>query len=434
MTILFNIFLVVFFVLLNAFFVVAEFSMVKVRRSQISMLAADGRPAARYAKLVTDDLNAYLSACQLGITLASLALGWLGEPAVSKMIGPLLYALGFSEAAVHGISVAFGFAIITTLHIVLGELVPKSLAILSTERYVLMSAMPLYYFYRLTYPIMWLFNTITSQLLRLAGHSMAEENNAYSDEELQLLLAESHRSGLLDHDKYEYVDNIFELSEKDAESIMTPRVDMVCLYVEDPLSAHLATASESKFTRYPVCTGDKDHLLGFVHIKDLYALSADRSLHTIVRDILMVHESTAVPKLLQLFKADNTKIAAVIDEHGGVSGIVTLSDAISEIVGDIEDEYAHGEEDIWRALGDDRYEASGSAPLELLVQQLGLTLPEETESETIGGFLLELSGELPEEGQQLTYGALSFTIKTLADAKIVSVTITSKPAEPAAHL
>lgn len=431
MTILFNIFLVIFFVLLNAFFVVAEFSMVKVRSSQISMLAAEGRPAARYAKLVTDDLNAYLSACQLGITLASLALGWLGEPAVSKMIGPLLYALGLSDTAVHGISVVLGFTIITTLHIVLGELVPKSLAILSTERYVLFSARPLYYFYRLTYPIMWLFNSITNSLLRLGGHSMAEENTAYSDEELQLLLAESHRSGLLDHDKYEYVDNIFELSEKDAESIMTPRLDMVCLYVEDPLTTHLAIAAESKFTRYPVCTGDKDHLLGFVHIKDLYALNAETPLQSIVRDILTVHESTSVSKLLQLFKADNTKIAAVIDEYGGISGIVTLSDAISEIVGAIEDEYTHGDEDIWRALSDCRYEASGSAPLELLVQEFALALPDDIASETIGGFLLELSGELPEQGQQIVYGPLSITIKALAENKIAAISITYTPAESA---
>lgn len=429
MTILFNIIIVMFFVLLNAFFVVAEFSMVKVRKSQISMLAADGRPAARYAKLVTDDLNSYLSACQLGITLASLALGWLGEPAVSKMIGPLLYALGLSDAAVHGISVAVGFAIITTLHIVLGELVPKSLAILSTERYVLFSAMPLYYFYRLTYPIMWLFNTITNALLRLAGHSAVEEDSAYSDEELQLLLAESHRSGLLDHDKYEYVDNIFELGDKNAETIMTPRLDMVCLYVEDSLSTHLAIAAESKFTRYPVCTGDKDHLLGFVHIKDLYALNEETPLQAIVRDILMVHESTSISKLLQLFKTDNTKIAAVIDEYGGISGIVTLSDAISEIVGDIEDEYAHGDEEVWQVLGENHYEASGNAPLELLTQTFSLELPDQTEAETIGGFLLELFSELPEQGEQMIYGSLRFTVKSLADTKIGTVDILFSPAD-----
>ena len=429
MTILFNLVIVMFFVLLNAFFVVAEFSMVKVRKSQISMLAADGRPAARYAKLVTDDLNSYLSACQLGITLASLALGWLGEPAVSKMIGPVLYALGLSDAAVHGISVAVGFAIITTLHIVLGELVPKSLAILSTERYVLFSAMPLYYFYRLTYPIMWLFNSITNALLRLGGHSAVEEDGAYSDEELQLLLAESHRSGLLDHDKYEYVDNIFELGDKNAESIMTPRLDMVCLYVEDSLVAHLAIASESKFTRYPVCTGDKDHLLGFVHIKDLYALGADAPLQSIVRDILMVHESTSISKLLQLFKTDNTKIAAVIAEYGGISGIVTLSDAISEIVGDIEDEYTHGDDEVWQVLGENHYETSGNAPLELLVQTFSLDLTDQTDAETIGGFLLELFSELPEQGEQIIYGSLLFTVKSLEDTKIGTVDILYSPAD-----
>ncbi|MFR9168196.1 MAG: hemolysin family protein [Gordonibacter urolithinfaciens] len=218
-----SLFLVLFFLLMNAFFVAAEFSLVRVRKSQVEILVDEGRSGAKYTKLVADNVNAYLSACQLGITLASLALGWLGEPAVSQLIeGPLL-AIGLPEAAIHGIAIAVGFIVITALHIVVGELIPKSLAIFSTERYALFTATPLVWFYRITYPIMWLFNSITNGVMKLLGHDIANEHEVYTDEEIKLLIDESTENGLIDPEQNEYVDNIFDLGDKDAEAIMTPR-------------------------------------------------------------------------------------------------------------------------------------------------------------------------------------------------------------------
>ena len=177
-----SLFLVLFFLLMNAFFVAAEFSLVRVRKSQVEILVDEDRSGAKYTKLVADNVNAYLSACQLGITLASLALGWLGEPAVSQLIeGPLL-AIGLPEAAIHGIAIAIGFVVITALHIVVGELIPKSLAIFSTERYALFTATPLVWFYRITYPIMWLFNSITNGVMKLLGHDIANEHEVYTED------------------------------------------------------------------------------------------------------------------------------------------------------------------------------------------------------------------------------------------------------------
>ena len=246
--------LVVFFLLMNAFFVVAEFSLVRVRRSQIDMLAAEGKAGAKNASLIAHDVNAYLSACQLGITLASLALGWLGEPAVSELLHPVFAFFGMPDAAVKAVSVAIGFIIVTALHIVVGELIPKSLAIFSTERYALLTATPLVWFYRLTYPVMWLFNTITNGVMRLLGHDPADEHQVYTEDEIRLLIDESTENGLIDSEQNEFVDYIFDISDRTVAAAMTPRPDMVCLSLNDSLEENLRVVREHKFTRYPPST------------------------------------------------------------------------------------------------------------------------------------------------------------------------------------
>ncbi|MEG0322423.1 MAG: hemolysin family protein, partial [Raoultibacter sp.] len=319
-----SLFLVLFFLLMNAFFVVAEFALVRVRKSQVDIAVDEGMRGAKYTKIIADNINAYLSACQLGITLASLALGWLGEPAVSELIGPLLSAFGLPEAAIHAISVAVGFIIITSLHIVIGELIPKSLAIFSTMKYALMTAPPLVWFYRITYPIMWLFNTITNGVMKLAGHDIANEHDVYSGEEIKLLIDESTESGLIDADQNTYVDNIFDLGDKDAEAIMTPRTELICIDLEDTFEDNIKTMQQYKYTRYPVIRCNKDNIVGFVHIKDLYSMPAGSTMDDLnVRPIHAVPESIPIAKLLQTLQEKRTKIAVVVDEHGGTSGIVT---------------------------------------------------------------------------------------------------------------
>ena len=398
-----SLFLVLFFLLMNAFFVAAEFSLVRVRKSQVEILVDEDRSGAKYTKLVADNVNAYLSACQLGITLASLALGWLGEPAVSQLIeGPLL-AIGLPEAAIHGIAIAIGFVVITALHIVVGELIPKSLAIFSTERYALFTATPLVWFYRITYPVMWLFNSITNGVMKMLGHDVANEHEVYTDEEIKLLIDESTESGLIDPEQNEYVDNIFDLGDKDAEAIMTPRTNVICLDLEDSLEENLALIMQYKYTRYPVCRGNKDRIVGFVHVKDLYTLPPDSTMEDLrIRTIQAVPEGIPIAKLLQILQAKHTKIAVVIDEHGGTSGIVTMSDIMEQIVGRIDDEYAHGgSEDVVR-LDDGSYLVDGSMAIDEVEELIGFEPEEASECETTGGLLLSLFDRIPEEGDSVT--------------------------------
>ncbi|MBX9032441.1 hemolysin family protein [Gordonibacter massiliensis (ex Traore et al. 2017)] len=395
--------LVVFFLLMNAFFVVAEFSLVRVRKSQIEMAVEEGKGGAKYAKLVADNVNAYLSACQLGITLASLALGWLGEPAVSKLIGPFFEMFGLPEAAIEAISVAIGFILITALHIVVGELIPKSLAIFSTERYALFSATPLVWFYRITYPIMWLFNSITNGVMKLLGHDIANEHEVYTDEEIMLLIDESTESGLIDPEQNEYVDNIFDLGDKDAEAIMTPRTDVICLDLEDSLEENMALITQYKYTRYPVCRGNKDRIVGFVHVKDLYTMPPDSTMDDLrIRTIEAVPEGIPIAKLLQTLQAKHTKIAVVIDEHGGTSGIVTMSDIMEQIVGRIDDEYLHGDANDVVKLDDGSYLVDGSMPIDDVEELIGFEPEEASECETTGGLLLSLFDRIPAEGDSVT--------------------------------
>ena len=393
--------LVLFFLLMNAFFVVAEFALVRVRKSQIDMAIDAKKAGAAHAKVIAENVNDYLSACQLGITLASLALGWLGEPAVSRLIHPLFDIFGMSDVVVSAIAVAIGFTVITALHIVVGELIPKSLAIFSTERYALFTATPLIWFYRISYPIMWLFNTITNGVMRLAGHDTAKEHDAYTDEELKLLIEQSAESGYVDSEQSEYMSNIFDLGDKDAEAIMTPRTELICFDVEDPLEDNIKLAQQYKYTRYPVIRGNKDNIIGFVHIKDLYGLPAKATVDDLnIRTVPGVPASVPVNKLMQTLQKKRTKLCVVVDEHGGTAGIVTMSDIMDEIVGSFEDEYAHDSEEV-KKLGEGHYQIDGTMPVDELFELLGFEV-EQTGFETAGGLLFELFDQIPDVGDTVS--------------------------------
>lgn len=397
MTIGISLVLVVLFLIMNAFFVIAEFALVRVRKSQLELAIEEKKPGAKNAMLIAENVNAYLSACQLGITLASLALGWLGEPAISSLLEPVFSFLGLPEAAVVAISVAIGYFIMTTLHVVVGELIPKSFAIFATERWALRTATLLIWFYRITYPIMLLFNGITNGVVRLTGHDPAKEHDVYTGEEIQLLIDESTESGLIDPEQNEYVDNIFDLGDKDVEAIMTPRMEVVCLDLEDSLEENLKVIRQYKYTRYPVCQGHKDRIVGFVHIKDLYTLPQGSTVHDLnIRPIEAVPEGMPIAKLLQVLQAKHTKIAVVIDEHGGTAGIVTMSDVIEQIVGRVDDEFLH--EDVQDAvrMEDGSYLLEGTLPIDDLVELIGFEPEEADECETAAGLLLALFDRIPQ--------------------------------------
>jgi CBS domain containing-hemolysin-like protein len=399
-----NLLLVVFFLAMNAFFVIAEFTLVRVRHSQIEVAVEEGKPGAENALIIADNVNAYLSACQLGITVASLALGWLGEPAIAVLFYPLFEMLGFDEATVYGVSLAIGFCLVTALQVVVGELIPKSLAIFNTERWALATATPLLWFYRITYPIMWLFNSITNGVVRMLGHDPSSDREVYTEEEIRTLIDESTENGLIGEEQNEYVDNIFDIADKDASAIMTPRTEMICLSLEDTLQENLAIAEGHKFTRYPVFRKDKDDIVGFVHIKDLYTLSDDMSMDDVrIRSIAAVPEGLPVVKLLKMLKAERTKIAIVVDEHGGTSGMVTMGDVFEQIVGDYEDEYFHGDDDKITRIGPGHFLTNGSCPIDDFNEALGIQTEEEPPYETLGGLLLELFDRIPRQGDRVQF-------------------------------
>lgn len=402
MSIAISLVLVVFFLLMNGFFVIAEFSCVRVRRSQIELLQEEGRRGAKQAAIIADDVNSYLSACQLGITLASLALGWLGEPAVAALFRPLFNMLGLPGSAVTAISVAIGYIIMTTLHVVIGELVPKSMAMIKTENYALFTAIPLYYFYRITYPIMWLFNATTNGIMRLMGHKTVQGDESYSEEEIKILLEESAESGSIEPEQYEYMDAIFELDDKDAKAIMTPRTDMVAIDYEDSFEENMKIMAENHYSRYPVYREDKDNIIGFVHIKDAYLLPEGSTMEDMpIREIEAVPDSMTVDKLLTEMQEGHTKIAVVVDEHGGTSGIVTMSDIFEQIVGFTADEYTHEEEDRIVRVGSNRYVVDGTLDVDDFVDFLGFEPKKPEDYETANGLVIDLMNEMPEQGESI---------------------------------
>ena len=412
--------LVVFFLAMNAFFVIAEFSVVRVRKSQIELAAEEGKKGAKSALEIVNNVNAYLSACQLGITLASLALGWLGEPVFAALIRPLFAPFAIPEAVVSTCAVAIGYFLMTTLHVVVGELIPKSMAIFSTEAFALRTAVPLLWFYRLTYPIMWLFNSITNGAVRLMGHEGSEEHDVYTGDEIKILVDESTESGLIDPAQNEYVDNVLDLVNKDAAAIMTPRTDVVFLDINDSAAENLATAERYSYSRYPICDGDGDHLKGFVHVKDLFHIDETTEMADWpIRELIAVPETCKISKLIGELTEERTEICAVVDEHGGTAGIATLSDVLEQIVGKINDEYRHVSDSFIKEIDSSTFEIDGSMPIANLFDTIGFEVDGCEAIETAAGLVMKLLDKIPEVGEEVSVEHETAEICERATFKVV---------------
>jgi CBS domain containing-hemolysin-like protein len=425
-----NIIIVILLVFMNGFFVATEFAMVKVRKSRIETLAIDGNKSAKHALKIVRDLNSYLSACQLGITLASLGLGWVGEPAVANMLMPVFNFFNLSEYTAHSISFILGFSIITGLHIVLGELVPKSLAIISSEKIALYTAWPLIMFYKITYPIMWSFNHSTNLVLKIFGISQVDEHEAaHTDEEIKLLVEDSYKHGLIDQTELTFVDNIFDFSEKTVKEIMIPRTDMACIFIDDSFDEIINYALEEQLTRYPICRDSKDNVIGFIHIKDLYRLKFDgnENIEEIIREIKFVPESLSISELFKTFKIEKSQMAIIIDEFGGTSGLVTIEDILEEIVGEIQDEFDDdGEEDI-RKTENGSYVIDGKVIIEDINELLETDIEDEN-IDTIGGWIYFQLKSYPKVKQKVTYKNYEFIILK-CDRKRISKVLVKKLSE-----
>ncbi|OWA34616.1 hypothetical protein B9G55_15455 [Saccharibacillus sp. O16] len=427
-----NLFLVLLLVFLNGVFVAAEFSLVKVRHSRLIQLQSEGNRLAPYALKVANRLDAYLSATQLGITLTSLGLGWLGEPAVSELlVEPLMYRMGFTDPAlIVGVSVAIGFAIITFLHIVLGELAPKSLAIQKSEGTSLALSGPLLAFYYVFLPVIWLLNHAANGFLRLFGLQPASEAEAaHSEEEIRILMNQSAKSGAIDLEEVKLMDNIFDFSDMLAREVMLPRTDMDCLYVNLPLKENLKIITETRHSRYPVAIEDKDQIIGFVHITDilLWPQGTEPNLRKLARPILNVPESMEISHVLRLMQQKRAQLTLVVDEYGGTAGLLTAEEILEEIVGDLYDEFEDVRPEI-EMLGE-VISVDGRLLIEEVNDLTGAEIDDE-EVDSIGGWMFkELEGN-PLPGQTVEFGGITFEVAEAERLRITRVHI-HKPHEEA---
>lgn len=418
-------------VLVNAFFVMAEFSLVKIRKTRLEELVHQGNQRAKLALKVVSTFDTYLGATQLGITLASLALGWLGEPAVSALIEPLLTAyLPELSWFATTISIAIGFTIITFLHIVLGELVPKSMAIQRAESLALFVVWPLYIFHKIGYPIIILFNHAAKAISASLGlKSPNEAELAHSEEELRMIVSASQRGGVLDQMESELIDNVFDFADRLAREVMVPRQDMICLFADDTFEENMKVVHNTHHTRYPLCIEDKDHVIGMIHIRDLMDFemcnTSEKDLKTIMREILVIPEGMSVAKLLQVMRRKRIHQAVVADEYGGTAGLVALQDVLEQIVGDIQDEHDDVvETEILRL--NDGYEFDGRVLLDEVFELLNIRL-EEHEEDTIGGYIFGLLGRRPEVGDKVNIGNYTFEVLKVNGFRIVRVKATLLP-------
>ena len=420
----------------NAFFVMAEFSLVRIRRTRLEELVHQGNKRAELSLKMANALDAYLSASQLGITLASLALGWLGEPAVASLLEPLTVAyLSFVPAwFVHTLTFVVSFTVITFMHIVLGELVPRSIALQRVETLALFCAWPLYSFYRAGYPIIILFNRTAKMILTGMGIQPAHDTEiAHSEDELRIIVSASERGGVLDHMESRMIDNVFDFADRMAREVMVPRQDMVCLFTDEPFADNLTVVRSTGHTRYPLCVDDKDHVLGMVHLRDVMEIHWDKGqeatsddLAKVVRELIVVPEAMPTSNLLQRMQKRHIHLALVADEYGGTAGLVAMEDLLEEIVGDIQDEYDQEDAEMIR-LPDGGYEFDGLVLLDEAKDLLQIDLPDQ-EEDTLGGYVFGLLGRRPEVGDKVNIGDYVFEVLRVKGFRVVR--LRAQPKKP----
>ena len=408
-----NFFGIMLLVFLNGFFVAAEFALVKVRGSQLDPLIEEGNSRAKLARYIVSHLDSYLSATQFGVTLASLALGWIGEPIFSHVLQPFFFLIGIhSPAVISAFSVGLGFIAITFLHIILGELGPKYLSIRDPLGMVLVLVRPLNCFYVVFKPAIWLLNKSAGFILKKLLHidPVGDSELAHSEEELRVILAESERAEKVSSLGKEILINALDMRNRVVRDITTPRGEVVFLNTEDSFEENLAAAVESRHTRFPLCEGHLDNTIGLVHIKDLIKLIREpqADLHTIRRDLFPVPEMMPLEKLLTFFLSKHAHLALVVDEYGGTTGIVTLDNVLEELVGDIQDEF-DAEKPEFKRLNSDEFTVEGSLGLYELHDLAGLEL-ESSDVSTIGGYVTHLLGHLPKQGEKVRIEDFEVTI------------------------
>jgi CBS domain containing-hemolysin-like protein len=398
-----NIIFAIILVFINGFFVAAEFALVKVRPSRLDEQVAQNRTFAATARWLALRMDASLSACQLGITMASLGLGWIGEPAIAHLLRPVLLAAGIvSEIWIHGIAFAVAFTAITAAHLVFGEQAPKIFALRRPENVLLWFALPMKFFYFLSYPFMIALNAATSFLLKKIGvEGVSEHDAVHSEDEIKSLLRLSHKHGELSRAEHRLLNAVFEFDDTVCRRIMQPRSDIIFFDINRPFAECSALAKESKHSRYPLCEGSLDNVLGVVHIKDLIGVppEKDGALRAIARPAQFVPETMRISRLLRQFQETHQHMAFIVDEYGTVIGCATLEDVLEQIVGPVEDEFDANPPEI-EPDGPGKFIVTGGTSIAAVNRQLKLQLVS-IEAETLSGLLVEKTGQVPKVGDRI---------------------------------
>jgi len=419
-------------VLINGFFVGAEFALVKIRESRVEEMVKERRPFATTASWLVERLDASLSACQLGITMASLGLGWIGEPAVAHLIRPVIFSVGItSEILVRGVAFTIAFTTITAFHLVIGEQAPKIAALRRPETAALWSALPLKIFYYLSYPIMAALNSTTAFLLRKVGIEGASEHEIpHSEEEIRALLMQAHIAGELSRSEHRLINAVFEFDELICRRVMLPRADVVYLDANISLSDAIDVIHQTKHTRYPVCDGSLDKIVGVVHIKDLIGISADTDfdLNSVIRPPQYVPETMPVRRLLRQFQSIHQHLAFLVDEYGTVSGIVTLENILESIIGPVEDEFDDEQPEIV-SEGPKAYIISGNTSIDAINQRFGLKY-ETQDMDTIAGLMMERTDKLLAPGDRVELSGAIAEVLEVKGPRAIRIRLTLSELPP----
>lgn len=428
-----NLFILVLLILATAFFVAAEFAVVKIRVSRIDQLIAEGNKKAPLAKKVVHDLDYYLSACQLGITVTALGLGAIGKPAVERVMYPVFEWLNVSDTTSSIASYAIAFILVTFLHVVVGEMAPKTLAIQFSEKLTLMLAAPLYWFGQILKPLIWALNGTSRVILRWFGVKPAGHGDVYSEEELRIIMAQSFQGGELNENKLTYMENVFTFDERMAKDIMIPRTEMVTLDKTLKYDEIIAVLKDNNYTRYPVTLDNsKDQILGIVNVKKMLPhiiAKRDRKVEEFVRDIPTVLEFTSIKEAMMKMQKNRVHMALVIDEYGGTAGILTMEDILEELVGEIKDEFDSDEISDFQQINESVYMINGRTLLEDIERKFELVFEEKAEMDTLAGWFQYHKGIVVKKGDQIEFGNYVWTVSKLKNLQIKQLTLRIKETE-----
>lgn len=435
-TIALNWIIVFLLLLVNGFFVAAEFAIVRARKAKIEQLTKDGNVDAKLALKALDDMNFFIAAVQVGVTIASIGIGWFGSPTIEMMMKPLLAEFPEAHSYISMATAIIAFIVVTFLHVVLGEQVPKCIALQYPEKISLYVAKPMDLFMTISKPFVWILNKSCNGILHLLRVPVNSAKVIHTIEDLDLLVDTSYDEGVLNETEKDMLHNMFKFSDLTAREVMIPRTDMVCVPLDMPLEELNKVATENQYTRYPVYDGDIDHITGLIHVKDLYSLSLKDEvcpIEKIQRKIMLVPETITMDNLVIEFKKNKAQMAVVVDEFGGTSGIITLEDVLEEIFGDVQDEFDEEAEIDIKEIKPNHYLVNGMMRLDELANFFDI--PEEKledeDVDTIAGIVVKELGRIATLDDFVQYGEFTFTVKEVDGARITKILLVREVPAPA---